>query len=124
MLSGRLSLDAVGTRMNCTAVEAARRLWSAPYREGALALIRLADAQAQLALSRARILAVERLTELVIDAESDDLARRAAVDLLRADVLDGDATAPTNDAAAEVVVDPNAVLAALERLTDSGHDNH
>ncbi len=123
LLQGRLTLSEAGERMKCTSVDAARRLWSGPRRDAALALIHLADAQAQLAVSRARILAVERLAELVIDAESDDLARRAAVDLLRAEVL------PTHDPVAsgtptpDLPVDPDAVLAALTRLTEATNDD-
>ena len=78
-------------------------------------LCMLADTQTQLLLSRYRLLAAGRLAQLANqqkESTSDDVARKAAVDLLRLDLKRAEIS-PGRDAADGDAPDPQALRAML-----------
>ena len=77
----------------------------------------LADLQAQLLVSRYRVMAAARLVALANTEDGGEVARKACVDLLKLNLIEGDGAEPTGDAApAAPAVDPDAVLAMLEQV--------
>lgn len=88
-------------------------------------LARLADIRAQMVVSRYRAHAAGQLIQIGTSSTQSDLARKACVDLLNADLhpfappSSIDSSASSNALKAE---DPNAIAAALERLGQSALD--
>ena len=79
-------------------------------------LARLADTRAQMLLSGYRAAAAVRLIEIATDKEKGELARKACVDLLRADLgVFGPPGTGSSDTPPPAP-DEHAILEALERL--------
>ncbi|MAE61811.1 MAG: hypothetical protein CMJ49_10710 [Planctomycetaceae bacterium] len=77
----------------------------------------LADLQAQLLVSRYRVMAAARLVALANTEDGGEVARKACVDLLKLNLIDGDVGKPTDDDQPGIpTVDPQQVLAMLEQV--------
>lgn len=132
LLSGAPDLDAVAAALGLTLD--ALLAWASAPDSGAMlrAVRRLSDDRAELIASKARSGAAHRLLELALHAASEEVARKACVDLLRfrdapahaaastAPGADGDhhERAPGTTATSTDAADPRTLLEELEALRE------
>lgn len=122
LVQGRHDLENLARETNIDLRELGRWAMEPDNARTLTGLLRLADARTQLALGRYRMIAANKLAQMTTAEESDDLVRKACVDLLTIDSTL--APAPEEDQAAMESAlqpprpSPEAILRAFDKMAE------